>query len=307
MDTIRKFNRTLHLEGSCLQKGDVKVRTPLRRLGQRWTVMEEKLDGAQAGVSFTASGELVLQSRGHRLSGGPREGQFDQFKRWANIHRQALWDALRGDQGILYGEWMAVKHTIFYDHLPHYYFEFDLWDRSREGYLSTAERRTWLAHAPLASVPVLYEGPMIERLPQLQALVHRAPLYRTHGWLDALRAAAQADGVDPERAVADTDDSPWMEGGYLKVEDRQQGLTLDRYKWVRHGFLQRILDSGTHWNERTPIYNRLRPGVSLEDTRTNAEFCASPDIGPCWTVDTCPALQKQPNAKAVRRARRGQP
>ncbi|GAA0262184.1 hypothetical protein GCM10009527_067720 [Actinomadura nitritigenes] len=46
-----------------------------------------------------------------------------------------------------------------------------------------------------------------------------------------------------------------MEGLYIKVEE--DGETVDRYKWVRPGFLTAILDSGTHWQERPIVANGL--------------------------------------------------
>jgi hypothetical protein len=36
-----------------------------------------------------------------------------------------------------------------------------------------------------------------------------------------------------------------------------------RYKFVRAGFLQTVLDSGSHWMDRPLLPNRLRADVSL--------------------------------------------
>ncbi|GLW66413.1 hypothetical protein Arub01_46570 [Actinomadura rubrobrunea] len=85
--------------------------------------MEEKLDGANAGIGFSADGELRLQSRGHFLTGGPREQQFNLFKAWAASVRHALWPRRR-DRYVLYGEWLYAEHTIirFYlrrQRIPH--------------------------------------------------------------------------------------------------------------------------------------------------------------------------------------------
>ncbi len=46
-----------------------------------------------------------------------------------------------------------------------------------------------------------------------------------------------------------------MEGLYVKVE--RDDRTLARYKWVRASFLTTILDSGTHWQDRPIVPNRL--------------------------------------------------
>jgi RNA ligase-like protein len=115
-------------------------------------VAEEKLDGANSAVSFDDDGELILQSRGHVLSGGPRERQFDLFKRWAKAHRGTLSRAL-GNRYTLYGEWLYARHTIRYDRLPQYFLEFDVFDRDADQFLSTQRRRKLLSSAPVVSVP----------------------------------------------------------------------------------------------------------------------------------------------------------
>src|SRR5262245_1610883 len=138
MTAIRKYPRTRHLEGSRLQPGDEDLDSaPFRAVRGRHLVVEEKLDGANAGLRFGPGGELLLQSRGHFLTGGHRERHFDLFKQWATTHAGALREAL-GDRYALYGEWLYAKHTIFYDRLPHYFLEFDVLDLQRDVFLSTS-------------------------------------------------------------------------------------------------------------------------------------------------------------------------
>ena len=82
-ERILKYPRTRHLEGSRLQPGDEDLsRIGLSELSGQHSVIEEKLDGANAAISFTTEGELRLQSRGHYLIGGYRERHFDLFKTW---------------------------------------------------------------------------------------------------------------------------------------------------------------------------------------------------------------------------------
>ena len=76
-----------------------------------------------------------------------------------------------------------------------------------------------------------------------------------------MKAAAIAAGVDPARALAETDDTDLAEGVYLKVENESE--TLERGKFVRAAFVQHIIDSGSHWASRPIIENRLAPGVDL--------------------------------------------
>jgi len=250
---LRKYPRTPHIEGSRLQPGDHDLAAaPFAAIAGRHLVVEEKLDGANAGISFAPDGRLRLQSRGHYLSGGPRERQFGPFKAWAASVQHVLRERL-GDRYVLYGEWLYAKHTVFYDALPHYFCEFDVLDLSDGTFLSTARRRELLDGAPVVPVPVLHEG----TVPDAAALTALAgpSTCRTPRWRDALRAAAEAGGADPGRVAEETDSCEEMEGLYIKVEEG--GRTVARYKWVRPSFLTAILDSGTHWQERPIVANGL--------------------------------------------------
>lgn len=72
---------------------------------------------------------------------------------------------------------------------------------------------------------------------------------RRRGWT----GAGDASGRDRSSGL--------MEGLYIKVEDG--GEMTGRYKYVRRGFLQSVLDSGIHWQDRPLLANRLRAGVNL--------------------------------------------
>jgi len=138
-------------------------------MGRR-LVVEEKMDGANSAVSFSSDGRLLLQSRGHYLVGGVRERQFHLFKTWAHRYTGELWEVL-ADRYIMYGEWLYAKHTIFYTDLPHYFLEFDLYDKTNSEFLSTVRRRGVLEKLPfVASVRVIYEG-QVKTLRDLTSLI----------------------------------------------------------------------------------------------------------------------------------------
>jgi hypothetical protein len=254
-----RYPRTEHLEDSRLGQGDdAKGRIKLDSLHGRWIVIEEKVDGANAGISFH-EGSMRLQSRGHFLAGGGRERQFSRFKAWADAHEQALFKAL-GDRYVMYGEWMAARHTCFYDNLPHLFMEFDIYDKDNKFFLSTLERQKIVKDLPVAQVPVLFEGLAPSRMKTIKSMVGPS-LCRTPSWRDSLRVAATRAGVDPERALFEAGSDDAMEGLYVKVEQGCQ--TVDRYKWVRKSFVQAIEESGTHWAERPMILNGLSGQVDL--------------------------------------------
>ncbi|MGL4549711.1 MAG: RNA ligase family protein [Gemmataceae bacterium] len=259
MLAIVKYPRTSHLAGSRRQLGDEGLdAVPFRAIQGRHVVVEEKLDGANAGLRFDAAGRLHLQSRGHFLTGGPREKHFNLFKTWATTLAADLFGRL-ADRFVLYGEWLYAKHTVYYDALPHYFFEFDLYDLHADAFLSTPRRRERLAGLPVVPVPVLYEGTATS-LDDLTALV-RPSLYKTSVWRHSLERTARERGIDPAQAAKETDPADEMEGLYLKVEEG--GETVERYKFVRPGFCNAILDSGTHWLRRPVLPNGLAAGVDL--------------------------------------------
>jgi hypothetical protein len=153
----------------------------------------------------------------------------------------------------MYGEWLYAKHTIFYDALPAYFLEFDVLDTRDDVFLSTARRRELLAGAPVASVPVLFEGEARSLAP-LVRLVTRSR-FKSDGWRQRLVETARRRGLDVPRAVRETDPSDHMEGLYLKVEE--EGCVTARIKYVRASFLASVVDSGTHWLNRPIVPNGL--------------------------------------------------
>lgn len=266
---LLKYPRTPHLEGSRLQPGDEgQAHVRLSALLGARVVIEEKLDGANAAVSFTAAGELLLQSRGHYLTGGGRERQFALLRQWAAAHEGRLLERLE-DRFVLYGEWLYAKHSISYDRLPHYFCEFDVFDRVEGIFLSTVRRRQLLQGSPVVSVPVLHTGTMPRSTRQLRTLI-RPSLARSARWRDAFEAAVRRQGLDLALAWRQTDPSELSEGLYVKVEDEH--AVLGRFKWVRPDFVQTILDSGSHHSTRPIIPNGLAEGVDLFASTPTAQW-----------------------------------
>lgn len=256
---ISKYPRTYHIEGSRLQPGDEGLDfVPFKALRGRPLVVEEKMDGANSAVSFATDGTLLLQSRGHYLTGGAREKHFNLFKQWGAVHAHSFWPVL-GARYIMYGEWLYARHTMFYNALPHYFMEFDILDRETGDFLSTERRQEMLAGLPVVSVKVLQAG-RFETLEQLTGLVGHSHFIRD-GHLDELHALASRLGFDPERAVAESDPGTTMEGLYIKEEI--DGVVKERLKYVRAAFLTRVLESESHWLSRPIIPNQLAPGVDI--------------------------------------------
>lgn len=259
-DGLLKYPRTPHLEGSRLQPGDSAAdQTSLASLAGLNLAIEEKVDGANSGISFSDSAELRLQSRGHFLTGGAREKHFNQLKQWAQVHEDAFFDVL-GTRYIMFGEWMYAKHSMYYDALPHLFLEFDVFDKQTGQFLSTPRRRELLEPLPVVSVPVLYEGTAPTKVEELMGWIGLS-VARTEQWRQSLSEEASRRDLDLDRVGEQTDADERVEGLYIKVEDADQ--VVSRYKFIRASFTQTILDQDEHWLKRPIVPNRLRPGVDL--------------------------------------------
>jgi ATP-dependent RNA circularization protein (DNA/RNA ligase family) len=169
-----RFPRTPHL--AWLGEGaprDDKVLTPTEAKNLLLTsvLVEEKLDGANLGISVDERGELRVQNRGQFLV-RPFGGQFSRIESWLDQHRHALARML-GSTLIVFGEWCAARHSIAYTGLPDWFIAFDVYDRSVDRFWSARRRDGLMNGIGLATVPRLAEGRMT--LARLENVVLRLP------------------------------------------------------------------------------------------------------------------------------------
>jgi ATP-dependent RNA circularization protein (DNA/RNA ligase family) len=119
-------------------------------------VVEEKLDGANLGISIGPDGTPRAQNRGQYLI-APYVGQFEHLAQWIATREDSLFDALGGDL-ILFGEWCAARHSVAYDALPDWFLVFDVYDRPCGRFWSTARRNSLAQDLGLSTVPGLLRG-----------------------------------------------------------------------------------------------------------------------------------------------------
>lgn len=235
-----KYPRTPHVLDS---KGTVDDRhlgrgETLQFLANPSLIIEEKLDGTNVGIHFESTGELVMQCRGHEITSGMHP-QYDLFKQWVQARRPTFENLLQ-DRLILYGEWLYARHSIHYRALPHYFFEFDIFDKSTEQFLDLEHRTILLEGTGLRTVPVLRRGPVTaEELPKLIGA-----------------SAFDASFQNPRTGRVDN----LMEGLYLRTE--ADGLVTGRAKYVRPEFIERLQQS-EHWQHTRMVSNLLRTGLEL--------------------------------------------
>ena len=152
--------------------------------------------------------------------------------------------------------------TVFYNRLPHYFMEFDIFDKKEERFFSTRKRREFLSSVPfIKSVRVLAEG-YYESLGEIEKWIGPS-LFISEEPEQAFRIQCKKSGVTPEPAIRQTDLTGIMEGIYIKVEDGD--YVTDRLKFVRGSFLNTILDSESHWVNRPIVANCLADGIDLFD------------------------------------------
>lgn len=267
--SIKKYPRTPHIEGSRIQAGDEDLsQIPFKEIAGRYLVAEEKIDGANTGISFDKEGNLLLQSRGHYLTGGYRERHYALLKQWATVWSKRLYEVL-GSRYIMYGEWVYAKHTVFYDMLPHYFMEFDIYDKENDIFLDTPSRQRLTSRLPVSSVPVLKEG-VFKDQKELTSLLG-ASKYISDNHIERLREYALKNGLDADRQCRETDLSNTMEGIYIKVEE--EGKVTFRAKYVRASFLQTVELSETHWLDRPIVPNQLSvPFDTLFEDERNSDM-----------------------------------
>ncbi len=235
-----KYPRTPHLFGSRGTDDDkhMSEAESLRFIADPSLIVEEKLDGTNVGLHFEASGELVLQCRGHLITEGMHP-QYDLFKQWAAVKRHALEKCLE-DRYILFGEWLYARHSVTYRQLPHYFFEFDIYDKLDEQFLDFRQRMMLIEGMGIETVPVIHTG-RLDR-DELTDLIGPS---RFDSQLEN-PITKQVDGL--------------MEGLYLRTE--ANGAVTGRAKFVRPEFVEKVKQS-THWQHQAMVPNQLRDDVDL--------------------------------------------
>lgn len=239
-DDFTKYPRTPHLFGSKGTDDDKHLNEAdsLRFLADSSLIVEEKVDGTNVGIHFTSAGQLVLQCRGHLITEGMHP-QYDLFKQWAAVQQAKLETGL-SDQFILFGEWLYAKHSVHYRNLPHYFFEFDIYDKRAGDFLSLERRLKIIETCGVQTVPVVHSG-----------AIRRTELLRLIG-----PSAFSSSFENPLTGKIDH----LMEGVYLRTE--ANGVVTGRAKCVRPEFVEKLKQS-THWQQQTLVPNLLNSDADI--------------------------------------------
>lgn len=219
-----KFPHTPHLAwlGAGTPRDD-KLLAPddAARLLAGEVVVEEKIDGANVGISVGPDGRSRAQNRGGYIGRGAHP-QFEPLWGWLASRGPALASAL-GEQRILFGEWCFARHSLRYDALPDWLLVFDVFDRPQQAFWSADRRNALARRLGLTPVPELARG-----------------RFSAGALVDLLQQTASRVGATPAEGVV--------------VRREADGWLQRRAKLVRAEFVQAI---GAHWSKRELEKNRL--------------------------------------------------
>ena len=196
------------------------------------TFVEEKVDGANCGISFY-KGQPIIRNRNHFLQKGKTghvartaaKMQFASLFNWfyENLDKFEKLNELLGFEVSVYGEWLYALHGIKYDQLPSHFIAFDLYDWEKNKFIPTHQGRELLELSGLNLVPLLHKG----KVPSWEFL----------------------EKFCQEKGQYSTTDK--REGVYVKVASEDD--ITHRFKMVRTNFIQ-----GCHWSNQKITKNLLK-------------------------------------------------
>ncbi|MDK5174286.1 RNA ligase family protein [Serratia nevei] len=211
-----KFPSTPHLLGSDfidIRKDKIMPPAEVKDMLSKEIIVEEKIDGANLGISFNSYGDLILQNRGKIIT-SPLTGQWIGVHKWINEKIESFFDTL-SDHYIIFGEWCFATHSIYYDSLPDWFLGFDVFDKKENVFIDINRRNEIFKKCNITPVPLVSIGQFtISEIYEMITI-----------------------------SAFSTNKS---EGVYLKQENDRQ--VIKRAKIVRDDFIQNIDE---HWSKKT--------------------------------------------------------
>ncbi|KAJ3209509.1 hypothetical protein HDU82_000648 [Entophlyctis luteolus] len=155
-----KYPRTRHLfDLGSASRDDLIVRDAAQLLQQAHPscvlTIEEKLDGANLGLRLdmtTTPPNIVAQNRTHIVTAASHP-QFAELSGWIYSNSEALHRILPGR--MLYGEWLAARHSVSYNALPSLFVAFDILDLRTNRFYSRSRFDAVLDTTGIARAPRL--------------------------------------------------------------------------------------------------------------------------------------------------------
>ena len=225
---FHKFPRTPHLavlSDSVIRDDKVMSASEREMFLRHELVVEEKIDGANLGISFNGEARVRCQNRGSYLQ-YPYEGQWKKLSEWLAPKTDILFEKL-ADRYILFGEWCYAQHSVFYNRLPDWFLGFDIFDKESLKFLSCSRRDAIFRDIDISGIPTIAKG---------------------HFTLSKLKGILSLSRLCDKPA----------EGIYLRFD--QEDWLKQRAKLVRPEFIQSV---GDHWTRGGIKTNQLKQGIQI--------------------------------------------
>ncbi len=159
MDLV-KFPRTRHLAniGGASREDLLLPACEVESYLNREIFIEEKIDGANMGISIEPeTWKVLFQNRSHYVTPN-YAAQFKKLDLWKDMHQAELYEILEPGRHILFGEWVFAKHSIHYSNLPGYFIAFDLYDKLTGKFAGRKNLETLLAKTTIPQIRLIGSG-----------------------------------------------------------------------------------------------------------------------------------------------------
>ncbi len=223
MDLV-KFPRTRHLAnlGGASREDLLLPACEVESYLNREIFIEEKIDGANMGISIEPeTWKVLFQNRSHYVTSN-YASQFKKLDLWRDLHQAELYEILEPGRHILFGEWVFAKHSIHYSNLPGYFVAFDLYDKLTGKFAGRKNLETLLAKTTIPQIRLIGSG-KYPSIASICKLVNSQSGYY----------------------------SGPVEGVYVRICDDSH--TIARAKIVRDDFIC----GDTHWSKSQCVENQL--------------------------------------------------
>jgi len=244
MEDFFKFPRTSHVMnmGAATRDDLVMDKKDLLKFLSNDIILEEKVDGANLGISITEDFQILFQNRSHHVT-TESATQWKQLDHWKSNHSTELFEILSPNL-VLFGEWCYSKHSIHYTRLPDYFLAFDIYDKEKQKFYSVEARDKLLSTTTIKTVPLVAKGKFTSD--QLSHLLRNRPSSLYDGPMEGIYLRVEAD---------DNKSNNNNNNGNGNRNEKERYL-VQRGKIVREDFLGAgDNDDVVHWSKRELIKN----------------------------------------------------
>lgn len=158
-DKMLKFPRTPHLANlNAATDDDIICSDKIaKEVLSNVIMIEEKIDGACTGIYVDSEDKLMVHNRSHFVN--PKsDDQYNKLDKWLRDHTEDLYHILGNKKLVLYGEWVATRHSIHYTGLPDLFLVFDIYNRETNQFYSRTKIIELLQPTNLQLVPLMAIG-----------------------------------------------------------------------------------------------------------------------------------------------------